>query len=341
MMNEQKFALAMVSVAGCKPFAALVVNEQVLAINALRETGLLAVSPVEAGSVRALLERWDFVLPALQQAANALASADGQHPQRALCLPVASVQFHPPVDEPRQVFCMGANYRQHVIGLMVNDPDMRGVGREAITDPAELRRIAEATMDERAAGGVPYAFLRLPDTLTGAHQAVPLPRHITKPDWELELAVVIGRTARQVAAADALSHVAGFAILDDLTARELVFRKDMPAMGADWLQGKNWAHSAPFGPYLVPQRFVPDPYALKIQLRLNGELMQDESTADMVIRIERQIAYLSSIVTLHPGDIIATGSPAGNGSHHGIFLKPGDVLTGEITGLGTQRTACL
>ena len=196
-------------------------------------------------------------------------------------------------------------------------------------------------MDERAAGGVPYVFIRLPDTLTGARDAVHLPRHIVKPDWELELAVVIGRTARDVTASNAMSHVAGYAMLDDMTARELVFRKDMPAMGADWLQGKNWRNSAPFGPYLVPQCFVPDPYALKIQLKLNGKLMQDESTSDMVIRIERQIAYLSSIVTLHPGDIIATGSPAGNGSHYGVFLKPGDVLTGEITGLGTQRTECL
>jgi len=224
---------------------------------------------------------------------------------------------------------------------MVGDPDMRGVGRDGVTDPAELRRMAEATMDERAAGGVPYVFVRLPDTLTSARGPVHLPRQITKPDWELELAVVIGRTARNVSADTAMSHVAGFAMLDDLTARELVFRKDMPAMGADWLLGKNWPDFGPFGPYLVPSCFVPNPYALKIQLRLNGRLMQDESTSDMVIGIERQIEYLSSIVTLHPGDIISTGSPAGNGSHHGVFLKPGDILTGEITGLGQQRTECV
>jgi len=181
----------------------------------------------------------------------------------------------------------------------------------------------------------------LPDTLTGAHDPVHLPRQIKKPDWELELAFVIGRTARNVSRADAMSYVAGYTILDDLTARELVFRKDMPGMGADWLLGKNWPDFAPCGPYLVPACFVADPYDLKIQLRVNERMMQDESTSDMVIRIDRQIEYLSSVVTLHPGDIIATGSPAGNGSHHGVFLKPGDVLTGEITGLGQQRTTCV
>jgi 2-keto-4-pentenoate hydratase/2-oxohepta-3-ene-1,7-dioic acid hydratase in catechol pathway len=259
---------------------------------------------------------------------------------KSIALPIEQVRFHPPVDNVRQVFCTGANYRQHVIGLMMADSDMRGVGREDIDDPAELRRLAEQTMDERAAGGVPYAFIRLSDTLTGAGESVHIPRHIKKPDWELELAVVIGRTARNVSAADAMKYVGGYAMINDMTARELVFRKDMAAMGTDWLQGKNWPNFAPFGPYLVPACFVTDPYALTIQLWLNDQLMQNESTSDMVINIARQIEYLSSIATLHPGDVIATGSPAGNGSHYGIFLKPGDRMRGEISGLGQQSILC-
>lgn len=331
----------MVSVAGCEPFAAMVIDDKVIAIAAFIGIPELGLRADQAGSVRRLLEAWDDSLPRLQRA-RALYQTEGNgHNLIERGVPLSEVRFHPPVDGPRQVFCTGANYRQHVIGLMLGDPDMRGAGRDEVNDPAELRRLAEATMDERAAGGTPYAFLRLPSTLVGARESVFLPRHIKKPDWELELAVVIGKTARNVTAESARSHIAGYAIINDLTARELVFRKDMPAMGADWLQGKNWEDSGPFGPLLVPSCFVLDPYALKIRLWLNDGLMQDETTADMVINIERQIEYLSSITTLYPGDVIATGSPAGNGSHYGVFLKPGDVIKGEITGLGQQLINCI
>ena len=335
--TEQKFALAMISTGGCRPFAAMVIGEQVIAVNAFLEIPDIGLDPLRADSIRALLDDWENSLDSLKRARAYYQNHEQNQFLRRKSLAIEQVQFHPPVDAPRQVFCTGANYRQHVIGLMLGDPDMRGVGREAVNDPAELRKLAEATMDERAAGGTPYVFLRLPNTLIGAHENVHIPKHFTKPDWELELAVVIGRSAKNVAAADAPSYIAGYAIINDLTARELIFRKDMPAMGADWLQGKNWRDSGPFGPFLVPSCFVTDPYDLKIQLWLNDRLMQDESTSDMVISIERQIEYLSSIATLNPGDVIATGSPAGNGSHYGVFIQPGDEITGEITGLGRQH----
>ena len=334
------FGLAMISVAGSLPFAAMIVEGQAIALAAFAGIPDAAIAPHAVASVRLVLDDWATNLPRLVHARAHLAEGPHSEHLRHKLVPTDSVTFLPPVDGVRQLFCTGANYRQHVIGLMLGDPDMKGVGRDDVTDPAELRRLAEETMDERAANGVPYVFLRLPETLTGAHETVDLPRHVVKPDWELELAVVIGRTARNVSAEDALSYVAGYAIINDMTARELVFRKDMPAMGADWLQGKNWPKFAPFGPVFVPACFVPDPYDLKIQLWLNDRLMQDENTSDMVINIERQIAYLSTIATLHPGDVIATGSPAGNGSHYGIFLKPGDRMRGEITGLGQQNILC-
>lgn len=334
------FGLAMISLAGSEPFAAMIINDQAIALAAFSAIPDAAIPAHAVKSVRQVLEEWDVCLPRLKIArANLVDGPNCEHLRKQLVC-TDMVVCHPPVDGVRQLFCTGANYRQHVIGLMLGDPDMKGVGREGITDPAELRRLAEETMDERAANGVPYVFLRLPETLTGANDTVPLPRHIQKPDWELELAVVIGREARDVSVEDALSYVAGYAIINDMTARELVFRKDMPAMGADWLQGKSWPKFAPFGPIFVPACFVEDPYNLKIQLWLNDRLMQDENTSDMVIGIERQIAYLSSIATLHPGDVIATGSPAGNGSHYGIFLKPGDHMRGEITGLGQQNIVC-
>ena len=339
-MQADTFSLARVSLDGRSPQAAMVLGDRVIPLQTLAKEGHLALPMSDFGSVRTLLDAWDSVLPVLQALSRQLTGERPALDPKALGVPASTVGFLPPVDSPRHVFCIGANYRQHVIGLMLGDPDMRGLGREGVTDPAELRRLAEATMDERAAGGRPYAFIRFPDTLIGAHQSVYLPRDIQKPDWELELAVIIGRRARNIVAAEAMSCVAGYAIINDLTARERVFRKDMPAMGADWLLGKNWQDSAPFGPLFVPACFVKDPYDLRIQLNLNDRVMQDESTSDMVIRIDRQIEFLSSIIELQPGDVIATGSPAGNGSHYGVFLKPGDVMTGSITGLGQQRTAC-
>lgn len=333
------FALAMISIADGPPFAAMVIDELALPLAAIEDVAGLAAEFTQ--SIHALLDRWDEVLPRLHVARTAWDAAESADALRAQALPCATVRFHPPVDRPRQLFCTGANYRQHVIGLMLGDPDMRGLGNEHIEDPAILRQRAEVFMDERAADGVPYVFLRSPETLVGANDEVFLPRHFTKPDWELELAVVIGRTAADVTEDDVMAHVAGYTILNDLTARERVFRKDMPSMGADWLAGKNWRGSAPCGPYLVPSCFVADPYALRIELALNNRPMQDETTADMVIPIARQLSYLSGILTLHPGDILATGSPAGNGSHHGVFMAPGDVLTGSITGLGRQRTQCV
>jgi 2,4-diketo-3-deoxy-L-fuconate hydrolase len=338
--DGQPFGLAMISVAGCQPFAAMVVDDKAIALAAFADIPDAAIPDSISSSVRRVLEDWENLLPRLQKGRDCAVDGEWSADLQARMIATDQVVFHPPVDGARQVFCTGANYRQHVIGLMLGDPDMRGAGREDVNDPAELRRLAEETMDERAANGVPYAFLRLPETLTGAASTVFIPRHIQKPDWELELAVIIGRTARNVSQADALSYVAGYAIINDMTARELVFRKDMPGMGADWLQGKNWPNFGPLGPVLVPSCFVADPYDLKIQLWLNDRLMQDENTSDMVIGIERQIAYLSSIATLHPGDIIATGSPAGNGSHYGVFLKPGDHMRGEITGLGQQNIIC-
>jgi 2-keto-4-pentenoate hydratase/2-oxohepta-3-ene-1,7-dioic acid hydratase in catechol pathway len=153
--------------------------------------------------------------------------------------------------------------------------------------------------------------------------------------------VVIGRRARHVSPEHAMEHVAGYAVVNDVTAREHIFRHDGSALGADWLSGKCFPTFLPFGPMVVPRQFVPDPYALTIRLSVNGKIYQDETTADMMISIERQIAYLSDRVELMPGDLICTGSPYGNGSAFGVFLKPGDVMEAAITGLGTQRNPCI
>ena len=239
---------------------------------------------------------------------------------------------------PGQVFCTGANYKKHVVGLIMGDPSMRTKEHEEV-DPAELKARVETMMDERAKA-LPFAFLKLPACAVGPRDEVILPYDVEKPDWELELGVVIGRRAHRVSEAEAMNFVAGFAVVNDVTARELIFRRDGSAIGADWLSGKSFPTFLPFGPMIVPRECIADPYDLNIRLSVNGKVYQDESTADMMASIERQVAYLSSRVVLEPGDLICTGSPYGNGSAFGVFLKPGDVMEGTITGLGTQRNRC-
>jgi 2-keto-4-pentenoate hydratase/2-oxohepta-3-ene-1,7-dioic acid hydratase in catechol pathway len=241
---------------------------------------------------------------------------------------------------PRQVFCAGANYRKHVIGLIMGDHSMRDAGNESETED-ERRARAEKLMDERAKAALPYCFIKLPSCVIGPRDDVVLPRNVAKPDWELELGVVIGRRARHVKAADAMSHIAGYVVVNDVTARDHIFRRDGSAIGADWLSGKCFPTFLPFGPMIVPRKFVTDPYSLIIALSVNGKVYQNETTADMMIGIERQIEFLSDRLELLPGDVICTGSPYGNGAAFGVFLKPGDVIEGSITGLGTQRNCCV
>jgi 2-keto-4-pentenoate hydratase/2-oxohepta-3-ene-1,7-dioic acid hydratase in catechol pathway len=177
--------------------------------------------------------------------------------------------------------------------------------------------------------------------MVGAHDDVILPSDCAQPDWELELAAVIGRPARRVDRAHALEHVAGYTICNDVTARDALIRPDTRSLGLDWLAGKNSPTFLPTGPLFVPAAHVPDPAALQIVLKVNGQTMQDESTADMVFDVAALIQFISNVAELRPGDLVLTGSPAGNGASHGVFLKPGDVMEGSISGLGTQRNRCV
>ena len=149
------------------------------------------------------------------------------------------------------------------------------------------------------------------------------------------------RPARHVKAEDALSYVAGYSIVNDVSARDLIARTDYKMLGTDWLRSKSPPSFMPFGPVLVPACFVNDPQSLRITLMLNGQTMQNESTADMLFSVARQIEYITRHVQLWPGDLIATGSPAGNGTHYYRYLRHGDVVDSTIEGLGAQRNRCV
>jgi 2-keto-4-pentenoate hydratase/2-oxohepta-3-ene-1,7-dioic acid hydratase in catechol pathway len=290
----------------------------------------------ETRALPALLAEWDEVWPRLARWAG-----DEGAFTVAASFDEAAVQMP---YRPGQVFCTGANYKKHVVGLIMGDPTMRTPEYEALSpealSPEELKARVEKMMDERAKS-LPFVFLKLPASVVGPRDEVVLPFDVEKPDWELELGVVIGKRAHRVSADEAMDYVAGYAVVNDVTARELIFRRDGSAIGADWLSGKSYPTFLPFGPMIVPKDQVADPYHLNVKLSVNGKVYQDESTADMMISIERQVAYLSSRVVLEPGDLICTGSPYGNGSAFGVFLKPGDVMEGTISGLGIQRNRCV
>jgi len=140
-----------------------------------------------------------------------------------------------------------------------------------------------------------------------------------------------------------MDYIAGYTIANDISNRGQIFRSDsdMKPMGSDWVSSKSSPGYCPLGPYLVPAAFVENPMDLQINLALNGDMMQDESTADMIIDIPRLIEYLTARVQLLPGDVLLTGSPSGNGVHYKRFLQTGDVMDCSITGLGTQRNEIL
>lgn len=255
---------------------------------------------------------------------------DRDGPWRAL----DSVALTAPV-EPRQVLQTGANYREHVIELVA-----AGLTNTSDRTPEEARSFAAKMMDDRAANGEPYFFIGMPACVVGDDEPLALPGYSEVHDWELELAVVIGREAFRVSRDEALSHVAGYTIANDITTRDLVFRKDMKEIGTDWYRAKNAPGFLPTGPFLVPAPLVNGSDA-RVRLDLNGRTMQDSSTSDLLFDIPALVSAASQTMPLLPGDLLLTGSPAGNGQHWKRFLRDGDVMTGSIEGLGTQVVRCV
>jgi 2-keto-4-pentenoate hydratase/2-oxohepta-3-ene-1,7-dioic acid hydratase in catechol pathway len=307
--------------AGRREFAGLVVGDRVRPID--------DIAGLHRPSLRELIEHWGAVQPELaSRAARADDGDDG-------AFDLASLDVLPPV-EPRQIFQSGANYRTHVMDLAAADR-APGDTRSVEEVRAEIGRL----QDERSRSGEPYVFTGAVSAVCGAYDDVILPAGTSKNDFELELAAVIGSPARHVSPEDALSYVVGYTIVNDITTREWVWRRDLPELGTDWFKAKNSPTFLPTGPFLVPAEFVGDPMDLQVTLKLNGAVMQDESTKDMIFDVAQIVSYCSQIATLLPGDLLLTGSPAGNGMHWGRLLKSGDVMESTISGLGVQRNGCV
>jgi len=180
----------------------------------------------------------------------------------------------------------------------------------------------------------PILFSKATSALSGPFDPVLIPRNATKTDWEVELGVIIGKAASYVAQKDALSYVAGYCTINDVSERAFQIER-----GGQWIKGKSAPTFGPVGPYLVTADEIADPQDLSLSLRLNGDVMQNSSTSDMVFSVEEIISHMSQFMELRPGDIIATGTPegVGMGFKPQRFLKNGDVMELEVEGLGTQK----
>lgn len=184
----------------------------------------------------------------------------------------------------------------------------------------------------------PVIFMKATSAIAGPHDDLPIPRGSEKSDWEVELAVIIGTPARHVAEAEALSHVAGYAVANDVSER--AFQTEHQGQ---WTKGKSCDGFGPLGPWLVTRDEVPDPQDLSLWCEVNGERMQDGTTRTMVYGVAHVVSYLSRFMSLHPGDVISTGTPpgVGMGMKPQRFLKAGDRLRLGVEGLGEQTQTCV
>lgn len=219
--------------------------------------------------------------------------------------PVKGANYLAPILDPQKVICIGLNYSDHA-------------AEQNLQPPRE-----------------PVVFSKFVTALTGHNQPVELPSVSSKVDYEAELVVVIGQGGRMISEATAASHVAGYMVGHDVSARDWQKEKD----GKQWLCGKTFDTFAPCGPEFITADEVKDPHNLNIKLRLNGEVMQDSSTNKLIFSIPKLISYISQVFTLVPGDLIFTGTPPGVGDARKppVYMKPGDVAEVEIEGLGILR----
>jgi 2-keto-4-pentenoate hydratase/2-oxohepta-3-ene-1,7-dioic acid hydratase in catechol pathway len=223
--------------------------------------------------------------------------------QKAL-LPLSDMQVLPPVPIPPKIICLGLNYRDH----------------------AEEARVP---IPER-----PILFSKPSTAIVGPEDPIVYPKISTQVDYEIELAAVIGKTGRNVSELGAFDHVAGYTVFNDVSARDIQFGDKQ------WFRGKSFDTFAPTGPCLVLSDQVRDPHRLKMELRVNGEIRQSSTTANMIFKIPQLVAFISRVMTLQVGDIIATGTPAGVGFYakpEKKLLKPGDLIEAEIEGIGVLR----
>jgi 2-keto-4-pentenoate hydratase/2-oxohepta-3-ene-1,7-dioic acid hydratase in catechol pathway len=282
--------------------AGLLVDDRVIDL----EAALAARNAGFGASTLAILEAWDDARPVLEAIADDGPDDDAKS--------LADVHLLAPLLYPGAIYCAAANYTDHYneMTMLGGKPDKNVLS--------------------------PYFFLKSPrHTVIGPGDAIHIPPRTmsTKIDWEIEIGAIIGRPAFQVSAADAMPYVAGYTIVNDVSARDHMKREDWPFFSSDWFNQKVFDNSAPTGPWITPASDIADPHDLTLKTWVNDDLMQDSSSKYMVFDIAEQIESISRQITLLPGDIIATGTCSGVGGARDNYLKPGDNIRMTIEGLGT------
>jgi 2-keto-4-pentenoate hydratase/2-oxohepta-3-ene-1,7-dioic acid hydratase in catechol pathway len=291
------------------PRAALVVEDRVFDAAAL--TGNAAYA-----SVIGILADWRTAEASLQKAVVHTGKSGTK--SRAKSQPLVKTELLAPVQFPSAIYCAGANYADHAAEMAARD------GRPPPPDP-------------HSQGVKAWHFLKAPRAIADPGATVKISGYSKQMDWEVELAAVIGRKAKDVPQDKALRFVAGYTIANDLSARDRGRRANVPEASPfrwDWTKHKTFDGSCPLGPWIVPASDIGDPQKLKLRLWVNGVLKQDSNTSEMIFTLAEQIEQLSAGMTLHPGDIILTGTPAGVGAGRGEFLKAGDVVKLWIEKIG-------
>ncbi|WP_378942168.1 fumarylacetoacetate hydrolase family protein [Mesorhizobium sp. ANAO-SY3R2] len=254
-----------------------------------------------AGGIAAMLDRWTDVAPALADLAAAVVEAGPKYEPLG-----TGTKLREPY-RPVRIFATASNYVEHA---------------------QEMGTVLAAKSESQ-----PFVFMKADSSVIGPDEAVIMPPKAERVDWEVELGAVIGIGGRDIPVDKALEHVAAYTVINDITSRDLTRRSDFP-FKFDWFRGKSFDTFAPLGPWLVPAGCIGDPQDLRLTLDVNGKRKQDDSTGSMIFSVAEQISYLSSILTLRPGDLIATGTPDGVGMGTGEFLKCGDVVTAAVEKVG-------
>lgn len=226
-----------------------------------------------------------------------------------------------PIERPGAIYCAGANYADHVAEMAA------GQGREPEADPHTL-------------GLKAWHFIKSSHAIVGPGAAVKIPAASHKMDWEIELAAIIGKTAKDLTPENALDCIAGYTVANDVSARDLGWRPPVPQTSpfySDWLAHKSFDGSCPLGPWMVPAADVGDAQHLGLKLSVNGKVHQNSNTSNMIFNIVEQLCQISLRITLHPGDVVLTGTPAGVGAGKNEFLHPGDALELWIENVGTLK----
>jgi 2-keto-4-pentenoate hydratase/2-oxohepta-3-ene-1,7-dioic acid hydratase in catechol pathway len=294
--------------------AGLVVDERVIDVaTALGGTVDASLASSHA-SVLGVLQHWSELEPMLRSIARGARERPGSIAAQRL----SEVQLLAPVLNPGGIFCAGANFRDHVEEMS------KALGLPSEPDPHER-------------GLKPWHFIKASGCVRGTGASIALPSYSKKVDWEAEVALVMGRECRSVGVERALEHVAGLTIANDLSARDHLRRDGIAPESPfryDWLSQKCFDGALPLGPWITPLDDFEDVGRLGIKLWVNDELMQDSSTSNMIFSMAEQVAHLSTRLTLQPGDVVVTGTPAGCGSARGRFLQPGDRVRIWVEGAG-------